>query len=157
MLALLFTGESGETGNHRISTYNIRSHHVQQPQFLSQPSAPTEAGVEEPEEWREFEATAYIALCDSGCTGITKSGLDVRNTIEHEGRRVIAVDKRVIPLGTALVIRLADGTEIEGVAEDTGGNIKGARIDVLMADYDDAMEFGRQTVEVRILNEKGAD
>lgn len=61
------------------------------------------------------------------------------------------MDKREIPLGTALVIRLADGTEIEGIAEDTGGAIKGARIDILMADYDDAMEFGRQTVEVRII------
>ncbi|WP_213528764.1 3D domain-containing protein [Paenibacillus cisolokensis] len=111
-----------------------------------------EPAAPEPE-WLTFEATAYTADC-RGCIGITKTGIDVRQTQYHEGRRVVAVDPREIPLGTALDIRLADGTVIEAIAEDTGGAIKGTRLDVLMATEEEAYEFGRQDVEVRIINEK---
>lgn len=106
--------------------------------------------TEMPETWRTFTATAYIALCDTGCTGVTATGIDVRQHITVNGRRVIAVDPDVIALGTPLTIRLADGSEIAGIAADTGGAIKGARIDVLMADLKSARKFGRQAVEVRI-------
>jgi 3D (Asp-Asp-Asp) domain-containing protein len=74
----------------------------------------------------------------------------VRQHITVDGRRVVAVDPREIALGTALTIRLADGTEIDAIAADTGGDIKGARIDVLMANLHDAEQFGRQAVEVKI-------
>lgn len=103
-------------------------------------------------EWETFEATAYTADC-RGCSGITKSGVDVRNTTKHEGRTVIAVDPKVIPLGTAVEIRLDDGTIIEGIAADVGGAIKGNRIDVLMGNYDAAINFGRQSVEVLVIGE----
>lgn len=107
--------------------------------------------MSEVSEWTTYEATAYTARC-RGCTGITKSGIDVRRTIVNEdGRRIIAVDPKVIPLGTAVEIRLADGTVIEGIAEDIGSDIKGARIDVLHATKADAYEFGRQDVELRII------
>jgi 3D (Asp-Asp-Asp) domain-containing protein len=98
------------------------------------------------------EATAYTADC-TGCIGITKSGVDVRHTTTHKGRTVIAVDPAVIALGTAVDIRLDNGRAIEAIAEDTGGAIKGARIDVLMANESAALEFGRQDVEITILNE----
>jgi len=112
-----------------------------------------EVETETATEWSVFEATAYTADC-LGCIGITKTGIDVRNTTEYEGRTVIAVDPEVIPLGSAVEIRLADGTIIEGTAQDVGGKIVGNRIDVLHETYDAAIEFGRQTVEVRIINEK---
>lgn len=102
------------------------------------------------QEWRTFEATAYVAFCDTGCIGVTYTGIDVSHTIMHEGRRIIAVDPSIIPLGTALTIRLADGTEIDAIAADTGGRIKGRKVDVLMANLHDAKQFGRQPVEVRI-------
>ncbi|WP_054955020.1 3D domain-containing protein [Paenibacillus dakarensis] len=104
----------------------------------------------EESEWRTFEATAYIALCDTGCTGITATGLDVRQHIEVDGRRVCAVDPAVIPLSTALTIRLADGSEIAAIALDTGGAIKGRKVDVLMARESDAWDFGRQAVSIKI-------
>lgn len=112
------------------------------------------SSTEEPEIWRSFEATAYIALCDTGCSGITKTGIDVRQTVEYGGRRVVAVDPDVIPLGSALIVRLADGTEIEATAQDTGGRIRGNMIDILSADYDDAIEFGRQAVKIKIIEEE---
>ena len=60
---------------------------------------------------------------------------------------VVAVDPRVIPLGTKLYI--------EGygyaVAEDTGGAIKGNRIDLCFTNKVQANAFGRRNVKVYIL------
>lgn len=102
-------------------------------------------------DWQAFEATAYTAKC-AGCTGITKTGVDVRKTIYHEGKRIIAVDPRVIPLGSTVEVRMQDGTTFEALAEDVGGAIKGKRIDVLVADKQTARAFGRQDVKVRIFS-----
>lgn len=107
--------------------------------------------VEEAPEWQTFEATAYVALCDTGCIGITKTGIDVRNTITHEGKRIIAVDPSVIPLGSSVEIRLADGNTFEATAQDTGGNIRNHRIDLLMSTEKEARQFGRKRLEVRII------
>jgi 3D (Asp-Asp-Asp) domain-containing protein len=100
-------------------------------------------------EWHTFEATAYVALCDTGCTGITRTGIDVRNTTTHKGKRVIAVDPSVIPLDTTVDIRLADGTTIEATAQDTGGGVKNFHIDILVDSLEEAKEFGRQKVLVK--------
>jgi 3D (Asp-Asp-Asp) domain-containing protein len=105
-------------------------------------------------EWQTFEATAYVALCDTGCIGITKTGIDVRNTTTHKGKRIIAVDPSVIPLDTTVDIRLADGTTFEATAQDTGSAIRGNRLDLLVSTEDRAWDFGRQTVEVRIIEEE---
>jgi 3D (Asp-Asp-Asp) domain-containing protein len=64
-------------------------------------------------------------------------------------RGTIAVDPRVIPLGTRLYV---DGYG-EGVAVDTGGFIKGARIDVFMETKDEALSWGRRQVEVKIIKD----
>lgn len=104
------------------------------------------------EEWLKFEATAYTAEC-AGCIGITKTGIDVRNTIYYENRRIIAVDPKVIALGSTVEIRLSDGTVFEATAQDVGGAIKGRRIDLLMEDKESAMQFGRQSVEIRMIKE----
>ena len=61
----------------------------------------------------------------------------------------------MIALGSTVEVRLADGSTFEAIALDTGGAIKGRKIDVLMADIDDAWDFGRQAVSLRIINEKG--
>jgi len=97
-----------------------------------------------------YEATAYTARCE-GCSGITKTGYDVRDTIYYEGKRVIAVDPSVIPLHSAVRITTSDGDSFEAVALDIGSAIKGNRIDVLYATKDEARKFGRQAIEVEIL------
>lgn len=127
------TQNSGKTGNYRSSTVSTAK------------SAPTDKT-----EWTTFTATAYTARCSDGCIGITKSGVDVRRTVKHEGRRVVAVDPKVIPLGTKLTVKLADGTRIKAIAEDTGGAIKRKKIDVLVASNKEARKFGRQKVAVHI-------
>nr|WP_245252446.1 3D domain-containing protein [Paenibacillus sediminis] len=95
-------------------------------------------------------------MCDEGCTGITRSGYDVRETQYYDGYRVIAVDPDVITLGSVVTVRLDNGYEFEAIALDTGGGIDGREIDVLTADRDSAMQFGRQTVQIKI-NGEGAD
>lgn len=60
----------------------------------------------------------------------------------------------MISLGSAVTVRLADGTTFEAIAEDTGSNINGRRIDVLAATYREAREFGRQEVELRVVTQR---
>src|SRR5699024_7291610 len=100
---------------------------------------------------KAFEATFYTAFCPTGCTGITATGVDVSNTIYHKGKRIIAVDPSVIPLGSHVKVTLEDGTSFEATALDVGGVIKGNRIDILVASRDEAYRLGRQTVKVEII------
>ena len=95
-------------------------------------------------------ASAYIAMCDTGCTGKTATGYDVRNTIRYDGLGVIAVDPSVIPLYSIVEI---EGFSGRYIALDTGGRIKGNKIDILMSTTKKAKEFGRQDLEVRVLRE----
>lgn len=99
---------------------------------------------------RVFEATAYIALCDTGCTGKTAMGHDVRNTIYYNGYRVIATDPDVIPMGTILRISYG-GTSFKAIAWDTGGAIKGFKVDILVPTIREAKKFGRQRISVEVL------
>lgn len=95
-------------------------------------------------------ATAYISFCDSGCSGITATGYDVRDTITtKEGYGIIAVDPNVIPLGSIVEI---DGKKYKAL--DTGGAIKGNRIDILMGIADDtkAYEFGVQKKVIKVFH-----
>ena len=102
--------------------------------------------------WQTFEASAYTADCPEGCSGVTATGIDVTGTIFHAGKRIIAVDPSVIALGSTVEIKQADGTTFEAMAQDTGSAIKGAKIDVLVAREADAVQFGRQSVQVRVIN-----
>ena len=79
--------------------------------------------------------------------GITASGKTARPG-------TVAVDTRVIPLGTKLYVESLDATSDYGfaIAEDTGGAIKGNRIDLFYHSNADAMRFGRRNVKVYILD-----
>lgn len=89
----------------------------------------------------DMVATAYSAFKPDGSWGTTAMG--VRS--EHG---VVAVDKNVIPLGTKVYV---EGYG-EAVAADTGGAIKGNRIDLCFEDTEaNLMVYGRQNVAVYIL------
>ena len=90
------------------------------------------------------EATAYTAYCE-GCSGTTVNGTNLR---ANPNLKVIAVDPRVIPLGTKVWV---EGYG-EAVAADTGGAIKGNKIDVFIPNLTSAYEWGRRTVTIKILD-----
>ena len=89
-------------------------------------------------------ATAYTANCN-GCSGVTATGVDLN---ANPNAKVIAVDPSVIPLGSKVYV--------EGygyaTAADTGGAIKGNKIDVFIPSHDAALEWGRKQVNVQVLN-----
>ncbi|HLI97663.1 MAG TPA: ubiquitin-like domain-containing protein [Candidatus Baltobacteraceae bacterium] len=85
-------------------------------------------------------ATAYTAGC-AGCSGYTASGY-------RAGHGIVAVDPGVIPLGTRLYIP-GYGFAIAG---DTGGAIRGNRIDLGFDSIGDAVQFGRRPVKVYTLH-----
>lgn len=89
-------------------------------------------------------ATAYS--CE-GYTGYTYSG-----TVARVG--AIAVDPSYIPLGTKMYIVSNDGQYVYGycTAEDTGGGIKGYKVDLYFDTFDECWEFGVRTCTVYILS-----
>lgn len=89
-------------------------------------------------------STAYTS--DRGDSGtITATGTTVRRN--PNGYSTVAVDPRVIPLGTKLYI---EGYGL-AIAEDTGGAIVGNKVDVYVNSYDEAVNWGRRQVNVYIL------
>ncbi|QWG54539.1 cell wall-binding protein [Bacillus mycoides] len=70
------------------------------------------------------------------------------NLTANPGMKLIAVDPSVIPLGSTVNV---EGYGI-AIAADTGGAIKGHKIDVLMPDKASSSNWGRKNVKVTILN-----
>ncbi|MET3505445.1 3D domain-containing protein [Halalkalibacter oceani] len=101
---------------------------------------------------RNFKMTSYTAFCDTGCIGITATGVDVRNTIYHQNKRVIAVDPNVIPLNSTVQIQRENGETFTAKAVDTGGAIKGNKIDLLVGSKEKAIQNGVENVQVKVLN-----
>lgn len=72
----------------------------------------------------------------------------MRNGMQtHHG--AVATDPSVIPLGTRLRIVGLSG---EYYASDTGGGVWGNHVDIWMDSCEAAIQWGRQTREVEILN-----
>ena len=82
---------------------------------------------------------SFLATCYTG-GGSTATGTPT-STDE------IAVDPSVIPLGHLHVWIDGIGARI---AEDTGGAIRGNRIDIWEPSYDECVQFGAQYVQVSI-------
>lgn len=88
------------------------------------------------------EATAYTAYC-AGCSGVTATGINLRS---NPNQKVIAVDPRVIPLGSKVYVE-GYGMAIAG---DTGGAIKGNRIDLFIPNRQKMNDFGRRMVQIKV-------
>jgi resuscitation-promoting factor RpfB len=84
-------------------------------------------------------ATAYTAAC-GGCSGTTAIG-------RPAGHGIVAVDPRVIPLGTHMYIPGYG----QAIAGDTGGSIHGRRIDLGFNSTAAAYQFGRRPITVYLL------
>ena len=104
----------------------------------------------EPVEWVEVIATAYCP-CERCCGSYARNrpnGIVYTASGEVAQAGVtIAADWTIYTPGTVV--------EIEGigtrVVQDKGGAIKGNRIDIYFEDHAAALDFGRQTVKMRVL------
>ena len=85
-----------------------------------------------------YVATAYTLR------GRTASGLMV-------SKGLIAADPRVLPLGSR--VRLEAGIfSGEYLVADTGGAVRGRRIDIWTPSIKEAMRFGRRTIKLTVLS-----
>ena len=85
-----------------------------------------------------FSATAY------SLRGRTASGQSVT-------RGLIAADPRVLPIGTRVRVEAGPWTG-EYLVADTGGAIKGRKIDIWTPSSREAMQFGRRAVKLTVLS-----
>ncbi|MHB1346386.1 MAG: 3D domain-containing protein, partial [Candidatus Humimicrobiaceae bacterium] len=88
-------------------------------------------------EW-DMVATAYY----SGGGGLNGNGITAIGFRTKKG--IVAVDPKVIPLGTRLYIPGYG----EALAADTGGWIKGNRIDLVFETLEDCYRYGRRKIKV---------
>lgn len=93
-------------------------------------------------------ATAYTTSpSENGGYSVSAMG----NPLRHG---IVAIDPSIVPLGSKVYVEAADGSWSYGVAsaEDTGGAIKGNRIDLCFEmSPSKASNFGRQSCNVYIL------
>lgn len=98
--------------------------------------SPTEAFISS-EPPTTYTATAY------SLRGRTASGKPV-------SRGLIAADRRVLPIGTR--VRLQAGSYSgEYLVADTGGAVRGRKIDIWVPSTNEAMRFGRRPVKLTVL------
>ena len=67
---------------------------------------------------------------------------------------IVAIDPSIIPLGSTVYVTSTDGSWTYGIAsaEDTGGAIKGNRIDLCYESESETRAFGRQSCIVYVLD-----
>ena len=92
----------------------------------------------------EFNGALYSRKLVVQATAYTGGGTTATGTPARVGE--IAVDPRVIPLGSICYIEGFGQVR----AEDTGGAVKGNIIDIYMATYGECVRWGRRTVTIYI-------
>ncbi len=105
------------------------------------PLVASASNVAPPTVAQSFVATAY------SLQGRTASGLVV-------GKGMIAADRSVLPLGTSVRIEAGTYTGVYLVT-DTGGGVRGRRIDVWVPSTSEARRFGRRSIRLTVLSYGG--
>lgn len=82
----------------------------------------------------------YPHICGTG-TGITASGRRVTPYVS------CAVDTDIIPLGSTVMIE-HNGEMVYLRADDTGGSIKGNRLDIAVKGHQEALSLGVKTADI---------
>ena len=94
-----------------------------------------------------FQVTAYSPY--DNVSGMENDGNPNKTATGTKPRPgTIAVDPKVIPYGSKIIIVYEDGTVEYGIAEDCGGLIKGNVIDVFRHTYKEAVKHGRREATV---------
>lgn len=141
-----------------VTTYTSRGTNVKREASSEQVAEETiEEAPTEYKEVIEVKATAYC-LCKKCCGksedhpgyGVTRSGLKI---VPGTGMKVIAVDPKVIPLGSKVYVEGVDGVKTYGyaVAADTGSAIKNKKIDLYMDSHEDTVKWGIRNMKVYVI------
>lgn len=112
-------------------------------------STPIETEEQYLEEFKgEFKLTAYCPCykCSEGYGYSTATG------VKAKANHTIAVDPKVIPYGTKVIIEI-NGERKMYVAEDCGGAIKKKRIDIFFETHSETNKFGVRKGKVYILTD----
>lgn len=103
--------------------------------------------AEDPDEWIDFTATAYCACARCCGKWAYTQGDIIRGAygIPLEEGKTVAADPDVFPAGTVIEVS-GQGTY---TVADKG--VSGNHIDIYYENHNDALEYGRKEVKVRIL------
>jgi 3D (Asp-Asp-Asp) domain-containing protein len=133
------TNESGAESARPESQISVPSSLTSSPKTPVDPSSgANDSGFEPVVAPQTYTATAY------SLRGRTASGRPV-------SRGLIAADPSVLPLGTRVRVEAGSLTG-EYVVADTGGAVKGRRIDIWTPTAREAMQFGRRAVKLTVLS-----
>lgn len=103
------------------------------------------------EEWVQFTATGYCACqkCCGKTNGITALGVKATAGV------TVAMPSNY-SFGTKIQLKNANGTLMNGgnyyTVQDRGGAIKSNRIDIFFSSHQEALNFGRRTVYLKVVN-----
>lgn len=101
-------------------------------------------GLNSPSESRREPAPVHYTATAYSLYGKTASG-------KHVGKGLIAADPSLLPLGTR--VRLDAGNYSgEYLVADTGGAVRGKRIDIWTPSSREAMRFGKRLVKLTVLS-----
>lgn len=135
----------------------------------NQPAVVLEVAGQVPEATEAAPATASPASLAGNSTANSDSGITLDFVVAPEtytatayslrgrtasgkmvSRGLIAADPRVLPLGSRVRVE-AGSWSGEYLVADTGGAIKGRRIDIWTTTTREALQFGRRTVKLTVL------
>jgi 3D (Asp-Asp-Asp) domain-containing protein len=95
-----------------------------------------------------MEVTAYCACtkcCGPNAQGITASGLHV----SHNNGRFVAADTDVLAMYSKVIVPGYDREPVPVI--DRGGAIKGYKLDLYFPTHEEALQWGRQWVDVTVI------
>ena len=121
------------------SQFNQQNNQTNQ-SLIQTPAANLDSKTNIVKEANAFRATAYCLK------GRTAMGGSVR-------RGIVAADPRVLPLGSRIQLSAGSYSGTYTVA-DTGGAVKGRKLDIWMPSCVEAVRFGRRNVKVSRLGRK---
>jgi len=138
--AVVLANDSQDNLIHQPFNNNQDNQTIEQPK-QTQPNSEKSGNKNiKPAEASSFRATAYCLK------GRTANGGSVR-------RGIVAADPRVLPLGSRIHVNAGSYSGAYTVA-DTGGAVKGRKLDIWMPSCVEAVRFGRRSITVSRLGRK---
>lgn len=135
--AISLVEDAISNAEYKISTLEIEENSLSQENNISVGNNATSS-----------DSLATYSMSATAYTGHGLTALGLKPVRDPNGLSTVAVDKNVIPLGSKVYV--------EGygyaIASDTGGAIKGNKIDLYFNTLEECYSFGRRTVTVHVVS-----